>query len=261
MQRTVFATAATVVVTVGYESIRMLSDPNTRKRVHYRLRQHHPDATVDALTLADRIRSTLGPLERALDVPHVHVMVQGHDALLHGDVATADEAIALERAVRRVVGVRRVDSHLHVGLLGSDTRPSSGRNAPPPPSAAKCRLLAAARRGGADDCHAAPAVRATLDVLFGRLPRDERRHLLSHLPADVRKMAFPPAHRPDVSDLHTVTEFIAAVFAEESDPAATPAIVTEILAEIRRLVPEEAADVAAVLPSELRSLWMATADT
>jgi hypothetical protein len=38
------------------------------------------------------------------------------------------------------------------------------------------------------------------------------------------------------------------------------AIVTEILIEIRGLVPEEAGDVADVLPAELRTLWMATTD-
>jgi uncharacterized protein (DUF2267 family) len=227
-----------------------------------RRRRGQPDPNIDPLTLADRIRSTIGPLERALDLPRVHVMVEGHVALLHGEVASADDAAALERAVRRVAGIRGVESRLRVGLLQSDTRPSVGRNDPPPPSAAKRRLLAAARRGGADDAHAPAAVRATLEVLLGRLPRGERDHVLSHLPADVRKMAFPPTYGADVvTDLRTVTEFVAAVIAEEPDPAGpATAIVTEILIEIRRLVPEEAGDVAAVLPSELRSLWMATPD-
>ena len=263
MRRLLCAIVTTAVATVAYRFVRIVRTHGTRNRIWYRLRTAKSDPNVDPSTLADRIRSTIGPLERAFDLPHVHVMVEGHVALLHGEVASNDEARALERAVRRVAGIHGVKSHLHVGLLRSDTRPSLGRNAPPPPSAAKRRLLAAARRGGADDAHAPAAVRATLEVLFGRLPRGERDHLLCHLPADVRKMAFPPTYRADVvSNLRTGTDFIAAVIAEESDPAGpATAIVTEILTEIRRLVPEEAGDVAAVLPSELRSLWMATTDT
>ena len=263
MRRLRCAIATAAVATVAYRFVRIASARGVRSQIWHRLRRGQPDPNVDPLTLADRIRSTIGPLERALDLPHVHVMVEGRVALLHGEVASADEAETLERAVRRVTGVRGVESHLHVGLLRSDTRPSLGRNAPPPPSTAKRRLLAAARRGGADDAHAPAAVRATLEVLFGRLPRGERDHLLGHLPADVRKMAFPPTYGADiVSDLRTVTDFIAAVIAEESEPAGpATAIVTEIVTEIRSLVPEEAGDVAAVLPSELRTLWMATTDT
>jgi uncharacterized protein (DUF2267 family) len=263
MRLTVGRVVTTAAATVAHGVVRVVRKPSLNNRIRYRVWPRHPDPNVDPLTLADRIRSTIGPLERALDLPHVHVMVEGHVALLHGDVASADDAAALERAVRRVAGIHGVESHLHVGLLRGDTRPSLGRNDPPPPSAAKRRLLAAARRGGADDAHAPAAVRATLEVLLGRLPQGERDHLLGHLPADVRKMAFPPTYGADaVSDLRTITEFIAAVIAEEPDPAGpATAIVTAILTELRGLVPEEAGDVAAVLPSELRSLWMAATDT
>jgi hypothetical protein len=263
MRLTVGGVATTAAATLVYGVVRVVRKPGVRNRIRYRVLRRQPDPNIDPLSLADRVRSTIGPLERALDLPHVHVLVEGHIALLHGDVACAGEAAALERAVRRVAGIHGVESHLHVGLLRSDTRPSIGRNDPRPSSAAKRRLLAAARRGGADDAHAPAAVRAALEVLFGRLPRGERDHLLGHLPADVRKMAFPPTYAADVvSDLRTVTEFIAAVIAEEPHPAGpATAIVTEILTEIRRLVPEESGDVAAVLPAELRSLWMAATDT
>jgi uncharacterized protein (DUF2267 family) len=260
MRRIVFAVVATIVVTAAFEAVRIVRRPGVREGIRYRLHRRHPDPDVDDLTLADRVRSTIGPLERKLDLPHIHVMIEEHVALLHGDVAYADEAAVLERAVRRVAGVRGVDSYLHVGLLRSDTRPWQGRNAPEPASTAKRRLLAAAGRGGADDAHAAAAVRATLAVLFGRLPRGEREQLIGHLPADVRRMAFPPTYSSDTpSRLRTIPEFVAAVVAEGPDPAGpATAIVAEILAETRRLVPEEAADVAAVLPPELRSLWTAT---
>lgn len=93
----------------------------------YHLRGRHPDPRVDDRTLADRIRSELGSLERELDLPRVHVMVQGHVALLHGEVGDRDDARAIEEAVAKVAGVTRVASHLRNGLFPGDTRPSTGR--------------------------------------------------------------------------------------------------------------------------------------
>ena len=93
----------------------------------YRLLRRHPATDVDDRTLADRIRSQLGPVEKRLDIPHVHVMVVDGVAALHGDVADASQAAELERAVAAVTGVQRVDSHLQVGLLKGETRPSTTR--------------------------------------------------------------------------------------------------------------------------------------
>jgi hypothetical protein len=93
----------------------------------YRLFGRHPDPDVDDHTLADRVRSVLGPIEKRLDLPHVHVMVENHIVLLHGDVGWEHEAATITQAVREISGVRDVESHLHVGLLPSDTRPSTGR--------------------------------------------------------------------------------------------------------------------------------------
>ena len=94
----------------------------------YRLLGRHPDPNVDDATLADRVRSELGPIEKRLDLPHVHVMVDNHVAHLHGDVEWPHEAASIVEAARDVAGVERVDSHLHLGLLRSDTRPSEGRS-------------------------------------------------------------------------------------------------------------------------------------
>jgi osmotically-inducible protein OsmY len=94
--------------------------------IAYRLAGRHPDPDVDDLVLADRIRSQLGGLEKERDLPRVHVMVEKHVALLHGDVGTQDDADAIERAVAGVSGVQGVESHLHVGLIRGDTRPSEG---------------------------------------------------------------------------------------------------------------------------------------
>lgn len=93
----------------------------------YAIEGRHPDPDVVDTVLADRIRSELGGLEKRRDLPHVHVMVEDHVALLHGDVATQADADAIEKAVNSISGVKGVKSHLHVGLLDGDTRPSQGR--------------------------------------------------------------------------------------------------------------------------------------
>ena len=102
------------------------------------------------LVLADRIRSTLGPLEKRLDLPHIHVMVHDHIALLHGDVGSYREVDEIDTAVAAVSGVAGVDSWLHVGLIAGDTRPSTGR-AVVQPSDARHAFLGAATEGGLAD--------------------------------------------------------------------------------------------------------------
>jgi uncharacterized protein (DUF2267 family) len=89
------------------------------------------------------------------------------------------------------------------------------------------------------------------------LPPGERRHLLAHLPADVRKTLFP---RPDATEhasrIRSAEQFVASAIASGIGSASTAqTIVGEVLAEVRRLVPEEVDDIAAVLPRELRELW------
>jgi hypothetical protein len=92
----------------------------------YRLAGRHPDPNVSDDILADRIRSDIGPLEQRLDVPHVHVMVEDHVAVLHGEVSDDDDVKAIEHAVLGVSGVRGVESHLRPSLAKGDTRPSEG---------------------------------------------------------------------------------------------------------------------------------------
>lgn len=94
----------------------------------YRLRGGHPDPDVADDVLADRIRSSIGVLEKRLDIPHVLVTVDRHVAILHGAVGSEADAQEIKDAVAAVSGVLRVDSHLHIGLEGGmDTRPSVGR--------------------------------------------------------------------------------------------------------------------------------------
>lgn len=92
----------------------------------YRLAGRHPDPNVSDDILVDRIRSSIGSIEKRLDIPHIHVMVEDHVAILHGEVTDDSDVRTLEHAIMNVSGVRGVESRLHVGLAPGDTRPSEG---------------------------------------------------------------------------------------------------------------------------------------
>lgn len=220
----------------------------------YRLTGGAPDPDVDDRTLADRVRSTIGPLEKRLDLPHVHVLVEDHVVLLHGEVGSQDEAAQLERAVRNVSGVRGVESYLHVGLLKSDTRPSAGRAEP---STQRRRLVAAAERAGIDAAHAEEVARTVLGAFIDAVPAGERRHVSAHLSPDVQALIVPPHRHGAEARPRTVADLVRAITAEAKglDEARARAAAGEVLAELRALVPEERADVGAVLPADLRELW------
>ncbi|MGZ4803893.1 MAG: BON domain-containing protein, partial [Acidimicrobiia bacterium] len=165
-------------------------------RVHglvYSVTGRRPDPMVSDDIMADRIRSGLGPLEQRLDIPRLHVMVENHVALLHGEVPSVADRASIEWAVLDTAGVRGIESYLHVGLLPSDTRPSEGRaEAARSPSEAMHRLLEATVRAGVDPVDGRTAVRAVLATFAERIPEDERAQLLVHLPADVRELAQSP---------------------------------------------------------------------
>lgn len=223
----------------------------------YRERGGHPELDVDDPVLADRVRSQLGRVEKRLDIPRVHVMVDDHVVLLHGEVPTDDDRRAVEHAASEVAGVEGVESYLHVGLVAGDTRPSEGK-VHRPPSEAMTRLLGAARSAGSGEHGAPTAVRSVLAALTERLPADERDQFLGHLPADVRSLVLPPWRHGRVAGPHGVDEFVqVAAGAAGRDPETAKAITESVLGTLRQLVPEEAADVAAVLPAELRRLWNA----
>ena len=229
--------------------------PGRLEGVAYRMAGRHPDIDVPSTVLADRIRSTIGPLEKRLDVPHVHVMVEGRTALLHGDVPSETAAEAIEQAVESVPGIVGVESYLHVGLLAGDTRPSEGHLVTPPSEELK-RLLAAAQHAGVPPSLSRRFVRAVLATLADRLPGDERLHLLTHLPADVRALTVPARRRgrPAVP-VRSVEDFVAATGAGIIDPGQARHLVESVLGALREIVPEETADIAAVLPEELRRFW------
>ena len=232
------------------------------KGIRYRLAGRRPDPWAGDDVLADRIRSELGPLEKRLDVPRVHVQVHDHHASLHGDVPTWDVADRIVSAVLHVSGVQGVESYLHIGLTQGDTRPSEGRLHPGKSHALQA-LLGATIRGGVPEDRAFAAVRAVLSAFVDRVPPAERDHVIAHLPADVRTLATPPHRVGEPPRVRTVPQLVAGVAAQAEPggnglPRGHEALITEsVLATLRSLVPEEAEDIAAVLPSELRAFWNA----
>jgi uncharacterized protein (DUF2267 family) len=226
----------------------------------YRLAGRHPDDSVTDDVLVDRVRSSIGPLLKKLDLPRIHVMAENHVVMLHGDVAHEWEAERIEHAIARIAGVEDVESHLHVGLVEGDTRPSQGRGETQAPSAALQQLLTAAVGAGATDPRA--AVRAVLGRFLTRLPGDERDQVLGHLPADVRELVGSP-RRPETSrsprkfsldDLVTEVEAQGVV-----DPSRTRPLVSTMIVNLREVAEDEAEDVGAVLPADLRDVWLADA--
>ncbi|HEX4778965.1 MAG TPA: DUF2267 domain-containing protein [Acidimicrobiia bacterium] len=221
----------------------------------YRVAGSSPSPDVGDDVLADRVRSTLGPLEKRLDLPRVNVMVEHGTAVLHGVVASDRDAVQIAEAALAVPGVHVVESHLHTGFSAGDARPSQGHDVAQPSHAMR-ELLEAARRQGVAREDREEVVRAVLGAFAGRLPQDERGHVAVHLPNDVKPLFTPPP--AGTQALRTVDELVDAVCAScDAVPVVrAEAIVEGVLATLRDLVPEESDDVAAVLPDDLRDMWM-----
>jgi uncharacterized protein (DUF2267 family) len=219
----------------------------------YRLAGRHPDPNVTDDILADRIRSTIGPLEKRLDTPRVHVMVDDHVAVLHGEVPDGRVACAIEDAILRVSGVDGVESHLHLGLLRGDTRPSEGEALSD--SEALQKLLAAAKAAGARYPYA--ATRAVLCAFADRIPEDEWRQVLGHLPDDVRHIALAPRRfgrlRKHIKTFEGLVDAVSESSAVERGQA--DEVTRAVVGVLRTLVPDEASDVSSVLPTELQVFW------
>jgi uncharacterized protein (DUF2267 family) len=227
----------------------------TWRGVNYRLRRRRPDPEVSDLVLADRIRSSIGRLEKQLDIPHVHVMVEEHVATLHGEVASPEQAASLEGAVSKISGVVGVESHLHVGLISGDTRPSSeGRHHA---SEALEHLTAAVGGAGVREDRARIVLKAVLGSISERLPGEQRQHLATHLPSDVRSMLEAPRRIGAAARLvRSAPQLIAAVVTTAGiDEEAARRVITAVFAELKRLVPEEAGKISTVFPKDLRSWW------
>lgn len=222
--------------------------------VQYHLAGNAPNPDVADDVLADRVRSSIGSIEKRLDIPRVHIAVTDHIAHIHGVVGTTTERFEIERAVEEVSGVRGIESYLHVGLGAGDTRPSEA-HWHPSPSRQLRELLDAARSAGAPATGTWLAVRAVLSTFADRIPEDERHHVFSHLPADVVGLAAAP-HRRGAAQPRTVPQLVNTVQLLSGLPLGDAGRVTEaVVGTLRTLVPDEVRDVAATLPSELRTLW------
>lgn len=226
------------------------------KGAGYRLRGREPDPAVIDNVLADRIRSSLGRLERELDLPRVHVMVERHVALLHGEVGNLRDAEEIERAVAAVPGVAGVESFLHLGLGPSDTRPSAG-HAVHPPSAALEALLGAADKAGVAPTAAPLVIRGVLATFADRLPAGHLAHLSSHLPADVRPFLTPPRRIRAAPPARTLNDFVGRIVATTTGVQLERAeeVTVAVVHALHDLVPDDVRGVAAVLPPDLRELW------
>jgi BON domain len=82
------------------------------KGLAYHTLRRHPDADVDDATLADRVRSSIGPLEKRLHTPRVHVTVEHGTVILHGEIADNQAEAQIVSAIKDIAGVRAVQSHL-----------------------------------------------------------------------------------------------------------------------------------------------------
>jgi hypothetical protein len=85
---------------------------NQAKGLAYRATRRHPSTRVDDSVLADRIRSTIGPLEKQLHNARINVTVEDGIAILHGDIDSPEAAKQIEEAVRSIAGVHGIRSHL-----------------------------------------------------------------------------------------------------------------------------------------------------
>lgn len=217
--------------------------------IRHRLLHGGPPEDVSDAVLAQRIRSSLGLLEKRLDLPHLHVSVCNRNVVLHGVAATPGQAQQLENAVRGVPGVQGVESRLQLGLTPADTRPSEGRV--PAASDMRLELQAAARGLGLGLEHVA----TVLTVFLHRIPAGERDHVLAHLPADVRALiaARAPARVGRITDEASLRAAVVdngPILEQRADD-----LIRAVLGVLRERVPEETTDVSAVLPTGLKQLW------
>jgi osmotically-inducible protein OsmY len=123
MRKRAWAAGASVAAIGGWlarrsKSLTMDASPYLHRTVNharglaYRATRRQPSTTVDDAVLADRIRSSIGPLEKRLHNSRINVPVETGIAILHGDIEAREAATQIEEAERGVAGVRDIRSHL-----------------------------------------------------------------------------------------------------------------------------------------------------
>lgn len=221
----------------------------------YRVADRQPDPHVSDGVITQRVRSQLGPVERRLDVPRLHVTVHDHIAELRGVVGTERQAETLIEAVRDVAGVHGVLSFLHIGYGPGDTKPSEGRKHRAPSQAWR-DLVGCVRELDEDDTTAEAVATSVLVHLLLALPEGEGDHLRSHLPLDVRDRIAGFVHVGQPLRARGAEDFIEAVGESAHVPLGTAEMATrQVFATLQLLVPEETADITATLPAGLKDLW------
>lgn len=211
----------------------------------YRASGRRPAEDVSDQVVAERVRAVLGVELKRLGLHGVHVACIDHVVYLRGRVGLGD-AQQIERLVLGVPGVAGVQSYLE---LRTDVKAE--------PSRVLERLLVLAREEG---CHPPADHAAVLGVLAtfaGRIPPGELRHLWSHLPPDVRGLLRPPVRLGQTPHrIRRLDDFYGAVAAAAGlEPDLAERVTGRLLAHLHNLVPEDAADVEAVLPGPLKTMW------
>ncbi|MGB8649716.1 MAG: DUF2267 domain-containing protein [Mycobacteriales bacterium] len=216
----------------------------------YRLAGRHPATDVPDHVVAERVRAVLGVELKRLGVHGVHVEAIDRVVYLRGSVVLAD-APRIEQLVLGVPGVRGVESYLD--LLPSGGRPEHEAK----PSPALDKMLVAAREEGCRPPMDRTAVLAVLMTFAARIPPGELRHLWSHLPSDVRGFLRPPVPLGETPHrLRQPAALYAAVAAASGlDAGRAEGVTARLLGILHSLVPEDAADVEAVLPGPLKPVW------
>ncbi len=209
---------------------------------------------VEGLDLADRVRSALGPMVKALDLPRIHVMAEGDRILLHGDVATEDDAERIEAALSGVADVGEIESHLHVGLIPGDTRPSG---AYADDSEMYAALLRVAKKAHLRATPARVAITGALLSVLEMIPSSERTQVVAHFPADVKKLVTARRGGKPRFDARTSVQLeVAAALRGGTSLEKAHIIVPGVISVIRTFVPEEDQDVQATLAHHLRTYWL-----
>lgn len=221
----------------------------------YRVAGRHPDPDVDDRVLADRVASTLGPVTRHLDLPRVHTTAKDGVVHLAGRIDSLDAFHEIERTVRAIPGVRDIRTANLRRMGPSDGRPSDGA-AGRRSTALRDLLQGVNALDIGDEEDARRLVGAILAVLLRILPEDPRRHFETHLPADVRALTDEALIVGVLERPRSMSEFIAQVADAAARTTGTAELVMRrVLADLRDLVPEEADDIAAVLPREIARMW------
>ena len=218
------------------------------------LRPHH--GSPDDGIIADRARSELGSLLKALDQTRMHLFVSDGIVTVHGDVSDHHVATAIEARLLQIAGVRGVRSHLHVGLLPGDTVPSVGHRHERSPL--RVQLEKAVRNAGFwSEPEINRALSGVLGVFSRRLTQPARERFLAHLPSDVRQLARAPRWLEDnltsVRREHDFAQTVALAVGTDTQRADT--LVRHLLPPLRRHAPEDEPVIAAALPPELRAIW------